>query len=178
MKTGLFGCLALAMMFLLSAPQSAVAQTNAAQSTGVTRQDDRVGQIFSDLEKRIIREVLEETGVVETSKEDDEAADDNKGKGNKATKGSGKGQKSDLPPGLAKRDRLPPGLQKQLERNGRLPPGLERRALPADLESRLPDRADTERVIVGSDVVLIEKGTDLVLDVIRDVIRQKTGASQ
>lgn len=178
MKTGLIGCFALVMMFLLSAPQSAVAQTNAAQSTGVTRQDDRVGQIFSDLEKRIIREVLEETGIAETSKEDAEAADDNKGKGNKAAKGTGKGHKGGLPPGLAKRDRLPPGLQKQLERNGRLPSGLDRRALPADLESRLPDRTDAERVIVGSDVVLIEKGTDLVLDVIRDVVREKTGTSQ
>ena len=55
---------------------------------------------------------------------------------------------------------------------------MDRRALPADLENRLPDRADSERVIVGTDVILIEKGTDLVLDVIRDVVRQKTGTSQ
>ena len=178
MKISLFGCIALAMMLLLPAPQPATAQSSSGQSTGVTRQDDRVGQIFSDLEKRIIREVLEGTGAVDADKEVDKDSDDDKGKGNKAAKGPGKGQKSGLPPGLAKRDRLPPGLQKQLERNGSLPPGLDRRALPADLEDRLPDRTDTERVIVGSDVVQIEKGTDLVLDVIRDVIRQKTGTSQ
>jgi len=47
--------------------------------------------------------------------------------------------------------------------------------LPEDLEKRLPARTDTERVIVDNDVVLIEKGTDLVLDVIRDVVRDKTG---
>ena len=154
MKISLFGCIALAMMLLLPAPQPATAQSSSGQSTGVTRQDDRVGQIFSDLEKRIIREVLEGTGAVDADKEVDKDSDDDKGKGNKAAKGPGKGQKSGLPP------------------------GLDRRALPADLEDRLPDRTDTERVIVGSDVVLIEKGTDLVLDVIRDVIRQKTGTSQ
>jgi hypothetical protein len=178
MRTSLFACLGLAMMFLVSAPQSATAQSSAAKSTDVTRQDDRVGQIFSDLEKRIIREVLEGTGVVDADEDAAEDSDGGKGKANKAGKGSGKGQKSGLPPGLAKRDRLPPGLQKQLDRNGSLPPGLDRRALPADLENRLPDRADSERVIVGTDVILIEKGTDLVLDVIRDVVRQKTGTSQ
>ncbi len=72
-----------------------------------------------------------------------------------------------LPPGLAKRDTLPPGLAMQLERNGRLPPGLEGRALPADLESRLPTRAGTKRVILDNDVVLIEEGTRVILDILR-----------
>lgn len=77
-----------------------------------------------------------------------------------------KGRKS-LPPGLAKRDTLPPGLAMQLERNGRLPPGLDGRALPADLESRLPKRAGTKRVILDNDVVLIEEGTRVILDILR-----------
>ncbi|MGC2854809.1 hypothetical protein ACM64Y_04985 [Novispirillum sp. DQ9] len=72
-----------------------------------------------------------------------------------------------LPPGLAKRDTLPPGLEKQLERNGRLPPGLEGRALPDDLERRLPRRDGTRRVVVGDDVVLIEEGTRVILDILR-----------
>ena len=71
MKISLFGCIALAMMLLLPAPQPATAQSSSGQSTGVTRQDDRVGQIFSDLEKRIIREVLEGTGAVDADKEVD-----------------------------------------------------------------------------------------------------------
>jgi len=168
MKTTVFACLMAAAMLALPAPQSALAQ-----STGVTRAEDRVGQVFSDLEKRIIREVLVGAGIEDSDEADKEDADRKK-----AGKGSGKGRQGGLPPGLAKRDRLPPGLQKQLDRNGRLPPGLDRRALPADLENRLPDRTSTERVIVDNDVVLIEKGTDLVLDVIRDVVRQKTGSSQ
>lgn len=169
MKTSLFACMGLAAMMLLPAPQSAIAQ-----STDVINQDDRIGRVFSDLEKRIIREVLAETGIVDREEDDADEKSDRKGAG----KGTAKGNKGGLPPGLAKRDRLPPGLQKQLDRNGRLPPGLARRALPADLESRLPERTDSERVIVDNDVVLIQKGTDLVLDVIRDVVLPDSGASR
>lgn len=83
-----------------------------------------------------------------------------------------KKKKGNLPPGLAKRDTLPPGLAKQLERNGRLPPGLEKRELPAGLKARLPRRSDDlERVIVDNDIVLIEKGTRLILDVLKDVLQ-------
>ncbi|WP_258548445.1 hypothetical protein [Thalassospira xiamenensis] len=52
-----------------------------------------------------------------------------------------------------------------------LPPGIAKRDLPADFQSRLPYRSDAIRQIVGNDVVLIEKGTDIILDVIRDVVR-------
>ena len=170
MKVSILAGFALAAAALLVSPQAATAQ-----SSGVTNAEERVGQIFSDLEKRIIREVLAETGLAD---DDDEESKDDDDDRRKAGKGSGKGGKSGLPPGLAKRDSLPPGLQKQLDRNGRLPPGLDRKALPEELEDRLPKRTDTERVIVDNDVVLIQKGTDLVLDVIRDVVRQKTGAAQ
>lgn len=78
---------------------------------------------------------------------------------------------SALPPGLAKRDRLPPGLAAQVERNGVLPPGLSGQALPDDLTRRLPRRAaEIDRVVVGSDVLLIERGTRLILDILEDVI--------
>lgn len=168
MRTTVFACLIAGALLLLPAPQ-----TVEAQSAGVTRAEDRVGQIFSDLEKRKIREVLAGAGIEKSEDADKEETDTKK-----AGKGSGKGRQGGLPPGLAKRDQLPPGLQKQLDRNGRLPPGLDRQALPADLENRLQDRTNTERVIVDNDVVLVEKGTDLVLDVIHDVVRQKTGSSQ
>lgn len=73
-----------------------------------------------------------------------------------------------LPPGLAKRDSLPPGLAK---RGGSLPPGLRGQALPGDLASRLPARDDRwRRVVVGSDVVLIDAVSDIVVDVIRGVL--------
>ncbi|MCB2184164.1 MAG: hypothetical protein KQH63_19235 [Desulfobulbaceae bacterium] len=91
-----------------------------------------------------------------------------KGKGKKKKQGKNKG----LPPGLAKKDTLPPGLEKQLEKNGTLPPGLAKRDLPADLQKHLPRRhKDHERIIVGDDVLLVEKTTGLILDVMRGVMR-------
>lgn len=107
---------------------------------------------FSQEERRIIYDVLD---AVDRNIGDDE----NRGKGGK-NKGNGKGK-----------DGLPPGIAMKLERGGTLPPGIAKRDLPVDLRSRLPYRSDAIRQIVGSDVVLIEKGTDIILDVIRDVVR-------
>jgi len=120
---------------------------------------------FTAAEKSVIEEFFgrpattdEKSGEVEEAKEAKEAKS---GKGGKSKK---------MPKGLAKRDRLPPGLEKQLEKNGTLPPGLAKRDLPTDLTQRLPKRDDgTERVIVDSDVVLVETATGVVLDVLRGV---------
>ncbi|WP_404382125.1 hypothetical protein [Caenispirillum salinarum] len=79
--------------------------------------------------------------------------------------------RSSLPPGLAKRDQLPPGLARQVQRNGTLPPGLDPDPLPRDLIDRLPRRGQgIERVVVGSDVILIEQGTRLILDIMENVL--------
>ena len=79
-----------------------------------------------------------------------------------------------LPPGLAKRGgNLPPGLQKHLQRNGTLPPGLQKRLepLPVDLDRRLPRiPEDWGRVILGRDVLLIDRRTNRILDIIENVI--------
>ncbi len=75
-----------------------------------------------------------------------------------------------LPPGLAKKQRLPPGLNKHVQRHGRLPPGLEGRALPAELERELaPLPTGYVRMRVGADVVLANKHTRVVFDVVHDV---------
>lgn len=82
-----------------------------------------------------------------------------------------KGKKKGLPPGLAKKESLPPGLQKQLERNGTLPPGLAKRDLPDDLHGKLPPvQGGFERVIVDSSVLLVEKASGVIRDIIRDVV--------
>jgi hypothetical protein len=75
-----------------------------------------------------------------------------------------------LPPGLARKQSLPPGLQKQLVRRGHLPPGLEGQRLPSDLEGRLtPLPAGYVRLRIGTDVVLVEVGTRLILDLVSNV---------
>lgn len=84
-----------------------------------------------------------------------------------------------LPPGLAKRGgKLPPGLQKQLDKNGRLPPGLQKRLepLPSDLDSRLPRLPELwERVILERDIILIDRRSNRILDIIENVIGLATG---
>ena len=84
------------------------------------------------------------------------------------------GPSKGLPPGLAKRGgNLPPGLQKHLDKNGKLPPGLQKRLepLPKDLNSRLPRLPDYwERVILERDVILIDRRSNIILDIIENVI--------
>jgi len=73
-----------------------------------------------------------------------------------------------LPPGLAKRDQLPPGLEKQLVRRGTLPPGLQKRLQPCpeDLERRLPPPPpDCAHVLIGGHIVLLNRRTNLVVDI-------------
>ena len=81
---------------------------------------------------------------------------------------------SNLPPGLAKRDRLPPGLQKHLERDGTLPPGLQKRveSFPPDLEQRLPPLPkNCRRGAIGVDIVILDRRTQRIMDVIHDILR-------
>jgi hypothetical protein len=92
-----------------------------------------------------------------------------------AHSGKGKG----LPPGLAKRGgNLPPGLQKHLQRNGELPPGLQKRLepLPVDLDRRLPRLPEYwERVVLERDVILIDRRTNRILDIIENIVALATG---
>jgi len=155
--------------------------------------------VFSEVEKRIIGEhygvdvqdmmknaTLPEWAVkrdrTDGTKEDDDDRDNRedgdrskKDKKNKKDKDKSKG----LPPGLAKRDTLPPGLQKQLDTKGRLPPGLAKRNLPDDLAAKLPKRSDQhDVVVVEDDVVLIDKATGVILDVLKDVVRGRSAPVQ
>lgn len=115
---------------------------------------------FSELERRLIKEYLGEHGK---GTERDRRA----GNGKNRPKG-----KKGLPPGLAKKDRLPPGLEKQLQKNGTLPPGLAKRDLPDDLQSRLPPvpKGYERSVIEDATVVLVEKATGRIADIITDVV--------
>lgn len=75
-----------------------------------------------------------------------------------------------LPPGLARKARLPPGLEKQIYQHGSLPPGLAGRALPHELEQRLSHLPDGyARVRMGMDVVLLNRNTRIIVDLIRDI---------
>ncbi len=124
-----------------------------------------VHTVFSEVERKVIGEYYHPPAAVVCAHPPCDIDGNHAG-------GAGEPQKRGLPPGLARKKRLPPGLQRQLERNGHLPPGLEKRALPSDLEARLPAVAPgCERVIVGTDVLLVETATGVIRDIIRDVLK-------
>jgi hypothetical protein len=143
--------------FLISLGIAVVAlvipQARAAQPQQMTA-GEAVGVVFTEIEKKLIHDYFQQHPGTDES--------GNKGKSKK------------MPPGLAKRGQLPPGLQMQLEKNGTLPPGLAKRDLPPDLLSHLPlAHAGTLRQIVGNDVVLLQEGTNIVLDILENAVKKK-----
>ena len=75
----------------------------------------------------------------------------------KKNKGKGAGAQG-MPPGLAM--------------NGKMPPGIAKRLLPSGLISRLPPPPKGfERVIVDNDILLVNIATQIVHDVLTDVLK-------
>jgi hypothetical protein len=85
------------------------------------------------------------------------------------------GRGSHLPPGIAKRGgNLPPGLEKHLERNGTLPPGLQKRIQPCPFElvRQLPPvEPGYARGVIGAHVVIYNRSTNVIVDIVKDVVR-------
>lgn len=120
---------------------------------------DVMHRIFSKTEKAVIGEYFRPKSTNKKSKSH--------------KKGKGKKHKS-LPPGLAKKEQLPPGLARQLKKNGRFPPGLAKRDLPDDLLKRMPTCGKKGKcVIAGDDILLVEKGTEIILDIIKDALKNQ-----
>ncbi len=85
----------------------------------------------------------------------------NKDKDKDKDKDQGKGKKQ-----------TPQGIAMKLERGGTLPPGIEKTRMPADLARELPRRpADQEMRIVEDNVVLLEKTTGRILDILERAVR-------
>jgi hypothetical protein len=71
----------------------------------------------------------------------------------------------------AKRGGLPPGIAKNLERGKPLPPGIAKQQLPDPLQRRLPPPPrGYERVLLDGRVLLVEIATQLIHDVLSDLI--------
>lgn len=158
---------------------------------GQAAQVDMTDVIFKEVEKRLIREYFATQGGGRDEDRDSgrrygkghggkgqsgrdigekyrKKYEKNRGKNYKNNRGNKHGKKG-LPPGLAKRNGLPPGLAKREQ----LPPGLAKRALPPGLSGALPPTPEgTERAIVGNNVVLIQKATGVVLDILLDAVGQ------
>ena len=69
------------------------------------------------------------------------------------------------------RKTLPPGIAKNLGRGKPLPPGIAKQMLPAGLIERLPPAPEGyERIVVDGRVLLVEVATQIIHDVLVDVI--------
>ncbi len=66
---------------------------------------------------------------------------------------------------------LPPGIAKNLQRGKPLPPGIAKKALPTGLIDLLPPTPHGfERVILSGKVLLVDVATQVIHDVLEDVI--------
>ena len=75
-------------------------------------------------------------------------------------------------PGKGRRNGLPPGIAKNLTRGKSLPPGIAKHYLPEGLREILPARpTGHERIVVDGKVLLVEIGTQMIRDVLVDVIK-------
>lgn len=66
---------------------------------------------------------------------------------------------------------LPPGIAKNLQRGKPLPPGIAKQALPTGLIDLLPPAPKGyERVVLSGKVLLVDIATQVIQDVLEDVI--------
>lgn len=68
-------------------------------------------------------------------------------------------------------DALPPGIRKRLARGKPLPPGIAKQVAPAGLRARVRVPDGYRLYEVGLDVLLVEVATNVVHDVLTDVVR-------
>lgn len=83
--------------------------------------------------------------------------------GSNSHKGNGNGK--------GKHKGLPPGIEKNLARGKPLPPGIAKRYLPDGLIKALPaPPRGYERIIVDGKVLLVEIATQVIHDILMDVV--------
>jgi hypothetical protein len=80
-------------------------------------------------------------------------------------------ESQEQPKARAQSGGLPPGIAKNLARGKPLPPGIAKRALPDGLERQLPPPPKGyERVVLDGRVLLVEIATQVIHDVLTDLI--------
>ncbi len=64
---------------------------------------------------------------------------------------------------------LPPGIRKNLARGKPIPPGIQKTRMPGGMIDKLPRQAGYEWRNAGTDLLLVQAGTEIVADVLKDV---------
>ena len=81
------------------------------------------------------------------------------------------GSKKDTKHGKGGRNGLPPGIAKNLTRGKSLPPGIAKQYLPEGLQRELPaPPSGYERIMVDGRILLVEIATQVIHDVLTDII--------
>ena len=75
-----------------------------------------------------------------------------------------------LPSIFANAKPLPPGIANKIARGGSMPPGITKKFLPNNLLAQLPARSGQQWIVAGTDIVLIEAATNLIVDVLKKVL--------
>jgi len=70
------------------------------------------------------------------------------------------------PPAFAGMKPLPPGIAKKIARGGTMPPGIAKQYFPSDLLGQLPPRLGQQWLVIGTDVLLIDAATQIILDIL------------
>jgi hypothetical protein len=74
------------------------------------------------------------------------------------------------PSAFAGAEPLPPGIARKVARGGALPPGIAKKTLPGGLRTQLPARDGQEWRVVGTDVLIVELATNVIVDVLKDAL--------
>ncbi len=83
--------------------------------------------------------------------------------------------RGNLPGNLAGAKPLPPGIAKKIARGGMLPPGIAKKTLPGGLLAQLPARPGQEWHLVGTDLLIVEVASNVIVDVLKGALRGKSG---
>lgn len=65
---------------------------------------------------------------------------------------------------------LPPGIARKVARGGELPPGIAKKTLPSGLLAQLPTRSGQDWRVVGTDLLIVEVATNVIVDVLKGVL--------
>jgi hypothetical protein len=66
---------------------------------------------------------------------------------------------------------LPPGVRKNLARGKPMPPGIAKTRMPGGMLDQLPKRKGYDWQIAGTDLLLVQAGSNIVSDVLKDVFK-------
>ena len=80
-----------------------------------------------------------------------------------------------LPGTLVGAKPLPPGIEKKIARGGMIPPGIAKKTLPGGLLAQLPARPGQEWRLVGTDLLIVEIASNVIIDVLKGALRGKSG---